>query len=301
VKTEVRQLANLPGHQGAVYALESGEQDGTCFSAGADKLITSWDLHTCTNLPFLARLPDPVYSLCYVREKNILLAGTSTGAIHIIDLLRKEEVKILRHHTAQIFDIRYSLKQNTFYTAGGDGVLGVCSLDTFSATRILKLSTAKVRQLDLSSDEEELAVACGDGNILLLEAGTGKEKFRFSAHQFSANAVRYHPNGLTLLSGGKDAYLRVWDRQHSFAELAAIPAHNFAIYQIAFQPEGKLFATASRDKTIKLWDASDYRFLLRIDKDNYAGHVNSVNTLLWKERLVSAGDDRSLLVWDVEA
>jgi WD repeat-containing protein 61 len=303
VKIIAHPLAILKGHQGAIYALQKGPEPGMIFSAGADKVVSAWNLQTKENHPFLARFPSPVYSLCYIPERNLLIAGTSSGAIHLIDLDKKTELKILRHHTAQIFDIRYSILNNSFYTLGGDGNMGVCSLDSLSLTQLIKLSSAKLRQMDLNSEETELVVACGEGDLIILNTSTLREEKRFHAHDFSANSVKYHPNGTTLISGGKDALLKVWDRKNEFANLHTIPAHNYAIYSIDFSPDARFFATASRDKTVKIWDATTYQFLLRLDKDTHRGHVNSVNTLMWSQNplcLVSAGDDRSLIVWEIE-
>ena len=124
----------------------------------------------------------------------------------------------------------------------------------------------------------------------------------FSAHQFSANVATYSPDGTLLLSGGRDAHLNIWDAK-SYTLIKSIPAHNFAIYDIVFSPDAKLFATASRDKTIKIWDAETFELLVRIDKEKWDGHLNSVNKLLWSSYnnyLISTGDDRSIMVWDVK-
>jgi len=82
----------------------------------------------------------------------------------------------------------------------------------------------------------------------------------------------------------------------------SIPAHNWAIYDIVFNPDATLFATASRDKTIKIWDAITYQLLKRITKENLNAHTYSVNKLLWStynNYLVSAGDDRTIVVREV--
>jgi WD repeat-containing protein 61 len=304
VKAEAIKISNLTGHQGAIYALEQGPEPGMVFSAGADKLITAWDLYKKENVPFLARLPSAVYSLCYIREKELLLAGTSDGSIHVIDLRNSQELKILKHHTAPVFCLSYSLKYDSIYSIAADGHLAHVSLNTLSLIRLRKIIDAKLRQTAFSPSGTEMAIACGDGSIRLFRLEDLTEKTRISAHQQSANSVCYHPSGKYLLSGGKDAHLNVWNLEKDPVLEHSVPAHNFAIYKIVFSPNSHLFATASRDKTIKLWDASTYAFLLRISSEIQGGHVNSVNTLLWAQEppcLVSAGDDRSLMLWDIRS
>ena len=103
-----------------------------------------------------------------------------------------------------------------------------------------------------------------------------------------------------ILTGGRDAHLNIWDAK-SYTLIKSIPAHNYAIYDIVFSPDAKLFATASRDKTVKIWDAETFELQVRINKENYDGHVNSVNKLLWTDKyLVSTGDDRAVMVWEVK-
>jgi len=304
VKIQAILLKSLTGHQGAIYALEPGPEPGMVFSGGADCVITAWDLFTRKNIPFLAHLPNPVYSLCFIREQNLLLAGTSIGNIHIIDLEKKQEIKVLKNHLSQVFSIRYSAKHNSFYTLGADGRFAVCDLATRSARKIQRLSNSKLRQLDLNVQQTELAIATGDGDIILLDAITLAQTNRFKAHTLSVNAVRYHPQGKLILTGGKDAHLNGWALEDSASPRFSIPAHNFSIYSIQFSPDHKLYATSSRDKTIKIWDASTNEFLLRINKEIHEGHVNSVNALYWSDDpacLVSAGDDRSLMVWEIRS
>jgi len=208
---------------------------------------------------------------------------------------------MLQHHTAPIFDIKYSLKTNCFYTAGGDGNFAVCSLDTLSLIKMKKLSRDKVRSIDFNYITSEIAVALGDCNILVFDLHTLDYKKDFIAHQLAANVVRYSPDGKLLLTGGRDAHLNIWQVEN-YELVKSIPAHNWAIYDIVFNSDATLFATASRDKTIKIWDAKTYQLLKRITKENFDTHTHSVNKLLWStynNYLVSAGDDRMIMVRDV--
>jgi WD40 repeat protein len=298
---DVKHIATLAGHNGCIYAMDAGISESTIFTGGSDLIIALWSLDTLSTEKFAASLPAAVYTICHIPAKNILLAGTTTGSVHILDLEKNQEIKILQHHTAPIFDIKYSLKTNCFYTAGGDGNFAVCSLDTLSLIKIKKLSDKKVRNIDFNYVTSEIAVALGDCTILVFDLYTLEVKTDFIAHQLAANVVRYSPDGKFLLTGGRDAHLNIWQTDN-YELIKSIPAHNWAIYDIVFNPDTTLFATASRDKTIKIWDAKTYQLLHRITKENNEAHTHSVNKLLWStynNYLVSVGDDRVVMVREV--
>tara|TARA_B110000090_G_scaffold42134_1_gene47133 strand:+ start:4587 stop:5501 length:915 start_codon:yes stop_codon:yes gene_type:complete len=298
---DVKHIATLAGHSGCIYAMDAGISESTIFTGGSDLIIALWNLDTLSTEKFAASLPAAVYTICHIPEKNILLAGTTTGSVHILDLEKHQEIKILQHHTAPIFDIKYSLKTNCFYTAGGDGNFAVCSLDTLSLIKIKKLSDKKVRNIDFNYVTSEIAVALGDCTILVFDLYTLEVKTDFIAHQLAANVVRYSPDGKFLLTGGRDAHLNIWQTDN-YELIKSIPAHNWAIYDIVFNPDTTLFATASRDKTIKIWDAKTYQLLHRITKENNEAHTHSVNKLLWStynNYLVSVGDDKVVMVREI--
>jgi WD40 repeat protein len=177
----------------------------------------------------------------------------------------------------------------------------VWSLDGLTLLYDLKLCNEKVRGLALNGDHTVLAVACGDGTIRLFDVLSMREFHRIEAHSLSVNGICFHPHGNYLLSGGKDAHIKIWSTD-DFSLIKSIPAHNYAVYAFSFSPDLKLFASASRDKTLKIWDATTFEILQRIDKEKYGGHLNSVNNVLWMENgfLVSTGDDRSICVWKVQ-
>lgn len=301
MQIEVKKIATLTGHTGSVYALDKGVSESLIFSGSSDKFITQWNLETMQSEKLVANFPSAIYTICHIPEKKLLLVGTSAGSIYILDLEKKEEIKILQYHTAPVFDIKYSAITNCFYTAGGDGNFAVCSIDTLSLIKIKKLCADKVRSVTFNYNACEIAVASGDCNVRIFDLYTVEEKKTVLAHQLSANILRYSPDKKLILTGGRDACLNIWDAKN-YTLIKSIPAHNYAIYDIAYSPDKTLFATASRDKTVKIWDAQTFELLVRINKENYDGHVNSVNKVFWstyKNYLISTGDDKTIMVWDI--
>lgn len=301
MKPEVKKVKTLTGHQGSVYTILEGWKLGELISAGSEKFVARWAFESSEDAEILARSVGVVYSLLYLETQNILLLGNDQGGIHVIDLTLGQEVRYLFAHTKGIFDLKLHPTKTFVYAAGGDGKLSCWNYLTWDCVFETQLCDAKLRQIQISPDLKSLAVACGDSYIRLLSNEDFHVISEIQAHKSSVNSLCFSPDGRHLISGGKDAMLEF--RSYPEMELLkSIPAHNFAIYSIVFHPEGKWFATGSRDKTIKIWDPIAFEFLLRIDREHFDGHVNSVNKLVWlkhKNYLASAGDDRSVMIWEV--
>ncbi len=290
------------GHHGGVYGLAQGISSEIIYSGSSDKFVGSWNIVSGKQEEFAIEFPSPVYSLLFLKERNILLAGTGGGTFHVADTLAKSIVKTTVLHAGQIFDLAHSPKHGLLFSASGDGHLCVIDSHSFEKKSSIKICEEKVRSISINSNEDLMAVTSGNGSIHIFSLPELKELIVFPAHTLSANAVCWHPEGKYLLSGGRDAHLKIWDAKKNFELISDIPAHNFAIYNIAFSPDEKLFATASRDKSMKVWDAETFALLLRCGKDGQDGHRNSVNRLLWNENgLVSGSDDQSMIVWDLKS
>src|SRR5688500_17727557 len=117
---------SFKGHDGALYALEAGTDPDSFFAAGSDRVVSRWSLSS-GEAAAIASAGSVIYSLRLVPSRNILLMGTASGLIHVIDLEKKKEVFHYLHHPFPIFDIAYSEKLQRFYTASGDGTIAAWS------------------------------------------------------------------------------------------------------------------------------------------------------------------------------
>ncbi|MFM9028369.1 MAG: WD40 repeat domain-containing protein [Bacteroidota bacterium] len=289
----------LTGHEGSVYALERSSSPGKFFSGGSDRIVCEWSLDESVPPAALVNVGAIIYSIRLVEDKNLLFIGTSSGRLHVIDLTARKEIRNIAHHAKGIFDISFSVETDRLYTGSGDGHFSVWRLSDLSLLSDFRLCQEKVRSIAIHPSKGEIALACGDGRIVIADGDSGKQLRDWKAHETSANAITFSPSGDRILSGGRDAHLNCWDAT-SGALIRSIPAHNYAIYSISYSPDTRFIATGSRDKTVKLWDADSLDLLLRIDKEKFEGHRNSVNKLMWMYqplRLISTGDDRSVMVW----
>lgn len=285
------------GHRAAIYALAPGRDERHVYSAGSDGWIVEWNLDDSETGRVAANAETQVFSLCSFPEQQLVVAGNMNGGVHWIDLAHPDRTRNVQHHKKGVYDLQ--AWQGWLFSAGGEGMLSRWSVAERRAHDSLHLSNQALRAIAISEMRHEMAVGASDGAIYFLDPGTLEIKNSLpNAHGNSVFTVAYSPDQRFLLSGGRDAMLRVWDLENGPALMSEQPAHWFTLNHLVFSPDGRYFATASRDKTIKIWDAATFQLLKVLETIRDQGHLNSVNRLLWTpDYLISASDDRSLILW----
>jgi WD40 repeat protein len=123
-------------------------------------------------------------------------------------------------------------------------------------------------------------------------------------HDLDVVAVAVAPDGRTLVTGGIDGTLRLWDitdPARSGPIGASLRGHTGYLYSVAFAPDGRTVATASADNTVLLWDIGDPARAHRIGEP-LGGHTGGVHAAVFAPRrplLATAGFDHTVLLWDV--
>jgi WD40 repeat protein len=112
-------------------------------------------------------------------------------------------------------------------------------------------------------------------------------------------AVACAPQGANLMAvGTRSGSLHLFDLDNLQApERRLGDRHGGPITCVAFSPDGKTFATASQDHVIRLWKTSGEQ-VGTISR----AHANEITSLQFASptRLVSAGRDGRMVVWDVK-
>ena len=295
----VNKVAVYNGHPDCIYTMIPSNKPNTFITSGADGMVVQWDLFTPNEGILIAKMPNSVYALSLVNEGTQLLVAQNFEGIHLLDLATKQELQTRALGNVAIFD--FTILENEVLVALANGQVLSLSLPTLEIKNQVRHTEQSARRFAQHPQYPGLvAVAYSDGIIRLIETTNLQVVEELQSHTNSVFALRFSPDGKYLISGGRDAKLKVWDAENHFALIHDIPAHLFSINDICFHPFKPLFATCSMDKSVKVWSAETFKLLKVIDKSRHAGHGNSVNRLLWTttdELLISTGDDRNIHLW----
>ncbi|MEY4928056.1 MAG: hypothetical protein RI894_2492 [Bacteroidota bacterium] len=294
----VKLLATLTGHQSAIYAFLKTPHG--YFTGGGEGYIAAWQPFASPDAQLIAQVPEAVFCLCLAQ--NYVLAGGIHGNLYVIDYAQKLILKNIAQHKKGLFAIFYHEKSQNLVTTGGDGRLTFWDIKTWKPLETLLLSTKNVRCMAFQESNGLLAVGDSQSNIFIIDFFTKIIiKIIQKAHLPSVFTVSFSPCGNFLLSGGRDALLKIWAIADDFSLEKTINAHNYTLNDLQYSPNQAFFATASRDKTIRIWDSKTFELVKVLDLFRFGAHKNSVNRLIWENDrvLLSVSDDRTVCVWEI--
>ena len=299
---QLEKIAQLTGHNASIFTIIQDNDPSFFLSGAGDGWVVRWNYEEPELGKLIAQVDTQIFSMCTIEHENRIVVGNMNGGVHWIDLDEPENTRNIAHHKFGVFDIQQIGAY--IYTLGGAGTLSRWSVQSGRAIESLELSRSSLRCMDYSSSRNELAIGASDHTIYLLDADSLAIKRKIpAAHENSVFCIKYAPDARYLLSGGRDAHLKAWSIADDFKLISSQPAHWYTINSISFHPEGHYFATGSRDKTLKIWDSNTLQLIKVLEGVRDSGHLNSVNKILWanyKQYLLSASDDRSMIIWRVD-
>jgi WD40 repeat protein len=303
MKFEIIPLHRLTGHKDCLYSSLLSSDQQYLYTAGADGLVARWDLNEPQDATLAAQVSNGIYCMKFLPNSASLLLGSMTGGLHLVDLLQHKELHLYQRSEQPIFDMDWLGDQ--LFVAHGDGAMSIWEPESLQSLRLLQsvnISTAALRCLLAHPTEQLVATGSSDGAVRL-HNHKGELMQTLAAHNSSVFSLLWLAGGKYLLSGSRDAHLAVWETATGKL-LDKFPAHLFTINHLLHLPEVGLVASAGRDKTIKLWDDKSLELVKVANYDKFPGmaHSHSVNKLAWKahkQQLVSVGDDRKVIIWQI--
>jgi WD40 repeat protein/tRNA A-37 threonylcarbamoyl transferase component Bud32 len=302
----------IQAHAGAVTAVAYGPDDSVFASAGADKIVTVWDLTKPQKLLSLDGHEQLVTSIAFNRDGTRLASGSRDGTVRIWDVRNGQVVYSLNCHAGQILGVTFDRSGQLLASASGvwdekkrayvSGEVQVWNVSTGQElTRVAKGSDA-ITCVAFSPDGHLLASGSSKG-AKAWNWKTGEECLALAENSNPVFSVTFSPDGKLLAGAGgvmkqrdfKSGEINIWDATTGKTQLHISP-HSDRISIVAFSPDGKRLATASADQTVRVWDPTTGNEILTFyDSGSVLGLAFSPKG----ETLASSSDHGGVAIWDI--
>lgn len=306
--TESRQPTEIRlSHPAAVSALALDSAGVRAITASVDGSLRVWDLESGAELlrlggPEADGPAPPLRSLAINAEGSLAYTGGDDGPISVWDLggANATPIASLRGHTGGVLDLSIAPIGNRLVSVSWDSTMRVWNLDNMREERRFIGHSSRVRSVALSAGGEQALSGADDGTMRLWDLNSRSEDARYQLNSpleaiaVAKDSKRYY----TVERGGR---VSSWDaqvgsRRELFAGGGGSAAGGLAISYVT-----NLGASGFGEGEIRLWDISVDP---PVEVGRLSGHRVPVHSLAFSpdgSRLVSGGDDGTVIYWDVES
>ena len=154
-----------------------------------------------------------------------------------------------------------------------------------------------VKCISFSPDNKSLASGSSDGEIIVWELKSFKQRYQLHKHDGEVTGVSFSPDSTLLLSSGRDKRVVLSDAKTG-ETLQKARKHHGPISHCTFSTDdNRVFATASEDKTVGLWEIVERT----MEKKELKKHKDIVFQVCFSPdgiMLASCSNDRRILLWN---
>jgi WD40 repeat protein len=279
------------------------------------------------------RSGDGILSLAYSPDGKYLASGSRNDVVRLWDATTGQLVRTFKDHW--VWALAFSPDGKQLVTAGSNKVVRLWDVDTGKEVHQMRGHKATIKSVAFTPYNNSIISGSDDHTVRLWRVSDGSQVSAYEGHTWGVNAVAISPDKIkvslasvstdrtlrvwdgkhpgampapsalqavayldrdTLITGGDDGIIRVWDIPTA-KQTREWKGHPTTITHLAVSADGKTLVTAGADKLLRVWDVVQGSELRSIQR-----HLGDCDTLALSAdgKFVAAGGFNSTIQrWEV--
>jgi WD40 repeat protein len=206
-----------------------------------------------------ATLP-PLTAVAFAPNGEAILIGSQAG-VELQTWPERERIATLPTELANVHDLAFSPEGKVLAVAGGqpaaEGTVELYRWPERDLIRRISPHEDVVYAVAWHGDSHEVALASGDQRVGLLTVAADSPPRYLEGHSRAVLTVAFLAQDGSLISGGVDASIRLWDSS-ARSTRRTLTNHTRAVNDLKVRPSHRdevlpMIATASDDRTVRFW------------------------------------------------
>lgn len=244
----------LLGHESYIYSLSIAPAGNLLASASWDSTVRIWDLHTGQNVRVFRGHAEYVLATAFAQDGKVLASGDYVGNVKLWNMVANPPFLRLQEAKRSVIGLVFSPDSKTLFAGSFEGEVSVWDADlgtrlsrwdsgrgvswlalsrdgtrlfTFHGERVVRVWDVSTHRLlqevivpqkytaSYASDDGTMLLAQGEnGNVLVMDAATGKARMTIHAGQGDLDAL-FCPDNRHIVTAelavNTSAHIRIWD------------------------------------------------------------------------------------------
>jgi WD40 repeat protein len=239
-------LADLGGHETAVWAARISADGSKAATAGYDGLVKLWDLTNNTSKADLKKHNGWVRSLAFSPDGTVLATAGEDGTVVIWSTADGSEVRTIEAHAGSVTSIAFSPDGSMLATGGGDKLVKLWDAASGEEKGKLEGHADVVWSVAFSPDGGMLASAGADRTLRIWNVAEMTSKAELTGHKDWVTSLAFSPDGSRLASGCLDGSVKLWDVAAAGEQVGPEAAAS-SVWCVAFSPDGGVLFVGSHE------------------------------------------------------
>jgi WD40 repeat protein/serine/threonine protein kinase/tetratricopeptide (TPR) repeat protein len=274
-----------------------------------DAAVHIWDAQTLVERAVFRAENESPYLVAYSPDGKLLASTGGDGIVHLWDPVSRLRLRSLRGDVGWLLKLSFSPDGRRLLTCNELNRLTVWDPHTGQDPLILPVNSDPLLHLAVSPDGNRLACGNEDGATRVWDTVTGQLLLTLRGYARRSMGVAFSPDGSLLATGSHaNEEVKLWDvATGRLRRTLALPLKGAAIFALNFTSDGKHLAVACRtpleDRDKMKWLV----YVLSVASGVVVCTLDGHTQLIWDvtfspdtKRLVSASDDKTARVWDMQ-
>ncbi|MEM7533886.1 MAG: CHAT domain-containing protein [Chloroflexota bacterium] len=291
-----KQVMQFNGHSNWVRAVGYSPDGTHIVSGSADQTVRIWHIAGKKQVMELSGHSAWVLSVSYSPDGVHIISSSADKTVRIWDVSSGQQVSRFDGHSGYVSSVSYSPDRRYIVTGSYDNTIQIWDIANREPIASLEAHTSEMGIK--SHDTKNIPKKFLDDNkteyILNDPNQTKATNFKRSIDRILS--VSYSPDGLHLVSGGRDKKVRIWEVA-SREQVAQFDGHSDVIVSVSYSLDGTHIVSGSYDNTVCIWEVASGEQIAQLNE--HLGTVNSVSYSPNGRHVVSGSDDGTVRIWEV--
>ena len=190
--------------------------DGKTLATGGGELSRSGDIILFdvasgkATQTWKERHADSVLCLDFSPDGQRLASGAADKIVRVTDIASGKQTNLFEGHTHHVTGIAFRADGRVLATAGADGVVNTWDMIIGERKKKIEGWTKEVTSLEFIGATAQIVTSSGDNRVRIV-TDDGAEVRAITKLPDYVQAAASTPSGDTIIGGGEDSQLRVWD------------------------------------------------------------------------------------------